>query len=560
MRLPEERLHGLRWRLQAMRRLWRPGARPDTLFVNGISPDADGIGVLDSPLPGGPVGDRALWIKGWAGFKTGPTAKVEVWLDERPLGRARLGYPREDLVGLVDVPQVGVCGFELHADVGEPPAGEQQVRVLATGPHGETLELGPVTVVPAEREPAPAGAPPAPVRPPSGAGKAPRVLVITHQLTLGGAQLYLMDLLKGLLAHDAVEPVVLSSMDGVLRADLEAMGTPVHLTDLTPADSLAGHLGRVEELAAWAREQRFELALINTATSVVIPAAEMAERMGIPAIWAIHESFAPQILWFDLHPEVRERAAATLSGAAAAVFEAEATEEIYAPLLDGARSHVLPYGLDLAPIDRARAGFDQTAARRAAGIPESAQLMVCVGTVEPRKAQVALAQAFEAVAARWPEAELAFVGGRREDPHSMALAHCIEESPHGDQMRLIPITPDIEQWYGMADLLVCASDVESLPRTVLEAMAWETPVLATSVFGLPELIEDGVTGWLCEAGDIRQLADGMNRALAVPAEERRQVAERARALVAERHSLERYSEQIAELLERALTGSGKSAS
>ena len=49
----------------------------------------------------------------------------------------------------------------------------------------------------------------------------------------------------------------------------------------------------------------------------------------------------------------------------------------------------------------------------------------------------------------------------------------------------------------MSDLLVCASDVESLPRTVLEAMAWELPVLATAVYGLPELIEDGETGWLC---------------------------------------------------------------
>jgi D-inositol-3-phosphate glycosyltransferase len=559
VRSPGERLHGLRWRLQAMRRLWRPGARPNTLFVRGIGPDGDGIGVLDSPLPGGPVGDEALWIKGWVGFRTGPTAKVEVWLDERPLGRARLGYPREDLVGLVDVAQVGVCGFELYADVGEPPASEQQVRVLATGPGGETVELGPVTVVPAEREPAAGGAPPAPVPPPSGARKAPRTLVVTHQLTLGGAQLYLMDLLKGLLDREAIEPVVLSSMDGPLRTELEAMGIPVHLTDLTPADSLAGHLGRVEELAAWAKAQEFELALINTATSVVVPAAEVAARLGIPAIWAIHESFAPQILWFDLHPEVRERAAATVSGAAAAVFEAEATRKIYAPLLDGGRGHVLPYGLDLEPIDRVRAGFDRAAARRAVGIPESAQLMVCVGTVEPRKAQVPLAQAFEAVAARRQDAQLAFVGGRREDPHSMALAQCIEESPHGRQMRLIPITPDVEDWYGMADLLVCASDVESLPRTVLEAMAWETPVLATSVFGLPELIEDGATGWLCEAGDVRRLVEGMDRVLAVPAEERLRVAERARALVSERHSLERYAERIDALVKEVLEGDRKAS-
>ena len=66
----------------------------------------------------------------------------------------------------------------------------------------------------------------------------------------------------------------------------------------------------------------------------------------------------------------------------------------------------------------------------------------------------------------------------------------------------------------MSDLLVCASDVESLPRTVLEAMAWELPVLATAVYGLPELIDDGETGWLCAPRDVDALADGLRRALA----------------------------------------------
>jgi glycosyltransferase involved in cell wall biosynthesis len=106
----------------------------------------------------------------------------------------------------------------------------------------------------------------------------------------------------------------------------------------------------------------------------------------------------------------------------------------------------------------------------------------------------------------------------------------------------------------MADLLVCASDVESLPRTVLEAMAWETPVLATDVFGLPELITDGETGWLCQPRDLEALAEGLDRALSSSPEERAAVARAARALVAERHSLPRYGRQIAELL--GLKGGG----
>ena len=65
---------------------------------------------------------------------------------------------------------------------------------------------------------------------------------------------------------------------------------------------------------------------------------------------------------------------------------------------------MLPYGLDLAPIDAGREHFDPAAARREAGIPEDAELVICVGTVEPRKAQLPLAQAFELIAESHPDA------------------------------------------------------------------------------------------------------------------------------------------------------------
>ena len=119
-------------------------------------------------------------------------------------------------------------------------------------------------------------------------------------------------------------------------------------------------------------------------------------------------------------------------------------------------------------------------------------------------------------------------------------------------MQLVPITPDVDPWYGMADLFVCASDVESLPRTVLEAMAWETPVLATSVFGLPELIDDGKTGWLCEPRDITALAAGIDRALSTSPERKAQIARDSRLLIEQRHALDKYATEIAALFERAL--------
>ncbi|HZO07358.1 MAG TPA: glycosyltransferase family 4 protein, partial [Solirubrobacterales bacterium] len=225
------------------------------------------------------------------------------------------------------------------------------------------------------------------------------------------------------------------------------------------------------------------------------------------------------------------------------------------PLAGAERCHTLPYGLDLSPIEAARADFDRAAARAEAGIAEGAELIVCVGTIEPRKAQLLLTQAFEAIAARHPRARLALVGAN-EEVDSTTLAEYLAVSPLRERIDLIGVTPDVQRWYAMADLFVCASDVESLPRTVLEAMAWETPVLATAVYGLPELIADGESGWLCEPRDLERLVAALDRVLAIPAEERRQVGRAGRALVEERHSLPRYGEQMGALIERAVAGGG----
>ena len=94
------------------------------------------------------------------------------------------------------------------------------------------------------------------------------------------------------------------------------------------------------------------------------------------------------------------------------LFEAEATRRIFDAYLKPEQTHVIPYGIDLAPIDAEREHFDRAATRREAGIPEDAELVICVGTVEPRKAQLPLAQAFELIAEKHPRARLAFVGMR----------------------------------------------------------------------------------------------------------------------------------------------------
>jgi len=542
----------LLWRLRTTRRVWGRSVARDTelLLPRPLGPGAHGQ--IDVPGAGAEVSGSALYARGWALFPSGPPARIELRLGEHSLGFARVGVSRPDMEERTGDALAGVCGFELTADLSELPfpAGETTLRAVATGAGGEHHELPPVPLTLTEEEPDASLAPPAPRTPlPAGAGGR-RVLVCTHQLNLGGAQLYLQDLLGELVRQGGVEPTVVSALDGTLRGDLEAMGIPVHISSLVPLDDLSSHVGRVEELAAWAEGREFEVAFVNTATAFTFPWAEAAAQLGIPAVWAIHESFPPPVLWGNLSPAVRRHAEAALAGAELAIFEADATRRLFEPPLREGHGLVLPYGLDLGPIDAMRDNFDRSATRRDLGIDEDAELVLCVGTVEPRKAQLPLAQAFGSVAERHPRAKLVFVGGR-DDTDTEALEGFIEASELRDQIEVIQVTPDVQPWYAVADLLVCASDIESLPRTVLEAMAYETPVLATSVFGLPELIEDGATGWLCEPKDMPALAAALDRALSSSSEERREIGRAGRALVKRRHALDAYGREVGRLLVQA---------
>src|SRR5438067_695759 len=99
---------------------------------------------------------------------------------------------------------------------------------------------------------------------------------------------------------------------------------------------------------------------------------------------------------------------------------------------------------------------------------------------------------------------------------------------------------DLGDLYGRAAVVVCPSYREGLPLCVLEAMAHGRPVVASAVGGIPELVEDGVTGFLVEPGDVAGLRAALERLLADPAL-RRRMGRVARKRVYERCSWDRVT-------------------
>ncbi len=94
-------------------------------------------------------------------------------------------------------------------------------------------------------------------------------------------------------------------------------------------------------------------------------------------------------------------------------------------------------------------------------------------------------------------------------------------------------------------------NVDGLPNFALEAMATGTPVVATRVGGLPDAIQDGVTGRLVPERDARALADAIGSLLANP-EQARRVGDAARAAVIRQFGWDRVAERFELAYERAV--------
>ena len=139
-----------------------------------------------------------------------------------------------------------------------------------------------------------------------------------------------------------------------------------------------------------------------------------------------------------------------------------------------------------------------------------------------------------------------------EGPLHDALEHLAREHGVEDRIRLAGVRPDARAIVGAADAIVFSSTWEGLPLAALEALAAGTPVVATSVRGLRELLTDGQDALLVIPEDSRALAAALRRVLDDPDLAAR-LAEGGRALAAansEDVMIRRYLELYEVLLAR----------
>jgi glycosyltransferase involved in cell wall biosynthesis len=144
------------------------------------------------------------------------------------------------------------------------------------------------------------------------------------------------------------------------------------------------------------------------------------------------------------------------------------------------------------------------------GLPEDAPIVGVVARLEPEKGHPTLLEAWPIVVAAVPQATLLVVGegSRRGELEAMA-----RELGVADRVVFTGRRDDVPAVTAALDVAVLPSYREALGLTVLEAMALSRPVVASNVGGIPEMIEDGVTGLLVPPRDAGALAAAIIRLL-----------------------------------------------
>lgn len=370
--------------------------------------------------------------------------------------------------------------------------------------------------------------------------------VFTPSLDRGGAERFLHDLLTRCQErHVSVRVVAYSP--GPVGEELRAAGAEVRI-EPEPAhwdnDRYEEGVRRLAEAG-----DGCDIFLINTLWAW--HGADAARREQIPYVWMIHDHF--DLPTASAHLEraptsaVANRMQEAYLESSSLIFPTEATRQLHVQSgADADNAVVVPLGVQIEQIHAYRRGFDRAAARRRMGFGENDRLLLTIGRLQPSKGQSVLVRAVAALADI--SAVRVVLLGKPAGTYGAALEELIRRSGCEDRVRLEPETADVHRWYGIADAYVCASDLESLPLTLLEAAAWELPLISTPVGGIPEFIEHRVNGYLVPQADIEALAQALRPVLAGHWEEGANLGRRAGRAVRQRSDSERYEDRILDLL------------
>lgn len=184
---------------------------------------------------------------------------------------------------------------------------------------------------------------------------------------------------------------------------------------------------------------------------------------------------------------------------------------------EGIRQVLLSEGLAPAKVSCVRSAVDATPylapVDRAAfcaefGLPADALVAGVVAQLIPRKGHRYLLAALPVLLARHPALKVLIFG---QGPLEAELRAEVDAAGLAGAVRFTGFRHDLPRWLGGLDMLIHPADMEGLGVSLLQASAAAVPIVTSRAGGLPEAVQDGVTGILCPPGDVAALGAAIDR-------------------------------------------------
>lgn len=227
------------------------------------------------------------------------------------------------------------------------------------------------------------------------------------------------------------------------------------------------------------------------------------------------------------------------------------------------RLHLIDLGCPGDKVTTMRVGIDLTRFEFQPPRPGGKVRIVCVAGFRPKKGLFGLIEAFRRARTERSDLDLTIVG---DGPLRQEIERRIAEARLGDAVTLtghvsLPEVADIladSHIYAQPSVTAPDGDREGVPATIMEAMARGLPVVATRHSGIPELVRDGVSGYLVDENDLDDLAERL-LALADRPAMWEAMGQAGRERVERLHDLRDQTERIEAVYDRLMTGQDSAA-
>lgn len=194
-----------------------------------------------------------------------------------------------------------------------------------------------------------------------------------------------------------------------------------------------------------------------------------------------------------------------------------------------------------------RCGVDTTSFTPAVGDRSGPLRITCVGRLVPEKGQRVLVEAVAQMSARGFDVRLALAGDGPERHRLERMAHDRGLAARVDFLGAIAHTR-VRDLLDHTDLFCLPSFAEGVPIVLMEAMAMEIPVVACRVMGIPELVQDGISGCLVSPGSAADLVMVLS-ALASEPDRRRTLGRAARERVRAAFDLDENARRLKQVFD-----------